>query len=115
MLDARNNKLSERLDENYVNAVIIPHNIYTAWNPEQAQAGRTQYGHAGLFPFAKAFQRTVHSGCFSGQFQFTSLETLVLNPGPGNSVSYGTKSLSVFSYSYAHFVVSGRKASFRYA
>lgn len=116
MLDARNNKLSERLDENYINSSVIPHNIYTAWNSEQATAGNVLYGHAGLFPFAKAFQRTVATGCFSGQFQFSSLETLVINPGtsvPGAMTN--TKSLSVFSFSYGHFVVSGRKASFRYA
>ncbi len=120
LLDAQNNKITERLPVEWLQTYVFPDAV-GSFSTQQFDAAVST---TVIFPFSADFKTTIQKGCSYGGFRFTTLEQLVLNySGSWNSSSAilpegiagqtGTVIITATTYDYAHITVSGGRHSFR--
>lgn len=122
LLDAQNNKITERLPVEWLTSYVFA--------DATGSASATQFNHevrtTVILPFSADFKTSITKGCAYGGFRFTTLEQLVLNySGLWNSstgsgvVPQGIAGqaqsiiITATSYDYGHITVSGGRHSFR--
>jgi hypothetical protein len=116
LLDAQNNKITERLPVEWLEAYIFHDAVGSCSTTQFDPTVKDQI----IFPFSADFDATVYKGCSYGGFRFTTLEQLVLG-GSGatssNCVQVASSNsaivITAVSYDYGHITVSGGRHSFR--
>lgn len=120
LLDAQNNKITERLPVEWMEAYIF-HDAVGSCSTEQFSATVKDQV---IFPFSADFGATITKGCAYGGFRFTTLEQLVLGGTSSSNaqcVQHANASaggsnpivITAVSYDYGHITVSGGRHSFR--